>query len=46
MDILDKVKSFREEENKLKWEGTFAEYLDIVKKEKKLLRLHIPAFTI
>ena len=35
MDILDKVRSFREEENKLKWEGTFAEYLDIVKRKKR-----------
>ncbi|MFX3675205.1 MAG: PrkA family serine protein kinase [Paenisporosarcina sp.] len=31
MDILDKVKSHREEENKLKWEGTFSEYLAFVK---------------
>jgi len=31
MDILNKVKSYREEENKLKWEGTFSEYLAIVK---------------
>ncbi|MFC5590344.1 PrkA family serine protein kinase [Sporosarcina soli] len=36
MDILDKVRSFREEENKLKWEGTFAEYLDVVKKRKEV----------
>jgi serine protein kinase len=36
MDILDKVRSFREEENKLKWEGTFAEYLEIVKKRKEV----------
>ncbi|MEK4484402.1 PrkA family serine protein kinase [Psychrobacillus sp. FSL H8-0484] len=31
MDILNKVKSYREEENKLKWEGSFEEYLAIVK---------------
>lgn len=31
MDILNKVKSYREEENNLKWEGTFADYLAIVK---------------
>lgn len=31
MDILSKVKSYREEENNLKWEGTFADYLAIVK---------------
>lgn len=32
MDILNKVKNQREEERKLKWEGTFAEYLEIVKR--------------
>lgn len=31
MDILDKVVNFREEERQLKWEGTFAAYLEIVK---------------
>ncbi|MER2090225.1 PrkA family serine protein kinase [Sporosarcina sp. JAI121] len=36
MDILNKVKSYREEENRLKWEGTFAEYLDIVKERKEV----------
>jgi len=36
MDILNKVRSFREEENKLKWEGTFAEYLAIVKERKEV----------
>ncbi|UJL46317.1 PrkA family serine protein kinase [Virgibacillus sp. NKC19-16] len=30
-DILNKVKNHRGEEEKLKWEGTFAEYLDILK---------------
>lgn len=33
MDILKKVEQYREEEEKLKWEGTFAEYLDIVKEK-------------
>lgn len=36
MDILNKVKSFREEENSLKWEGTFADYLAIVKERKEV----------
>ncbi|HJF31416.1 MAG TPA: PrkA family serine protein kinase [Sporosarcina psychrophila] len=36
MDILNKVKRFREEENRLKWEGTFAEYLAIVKERKEV----------
>ena len=36
MDILNKVRSYREEENRLKWEGTFAEYLAIVKERKEV----------
>ncbi|MHA6251525.1 PrkA family serine protein kinase [Oceanobacillus sp. CAU 1775] len=31
MDILNKVRAYREEEDKLRWEGTFAEYLEMVK---------------
>lgn len=33
MGILDKVARYREEEEKLKWEGTFAEYLELVKEK-------------
>lgn len=33
MDILKKIEKFREDEQKLKWEGTFAEYLEIVKEQ-------------
>ncbi|WP_186670153.1 PrkA family serine protein kinase [Sporosarcina sp. BP05] len=36
MDILNKVRNFREEENRLKWEGTFADYLAIVKDRKEV----------
>mgnify|MGYP001175439971 FL=1 len=36
MDILNKVKSYREEEKKLHWEGTFAEYLEIVKQRPEV----------
>ena len=36
MDILDKVKQYREEEKRLAWEGTFAEYLEIVKKRPEI----------
>ncbi|KAA0965218.1 PrkA family serine protein kinase [Sporosarcina sp. ANT_H38] len=36
MDILNKVRRYREEENRLKWEGTFAEYLAIVKERKEV----------
>ncbi len=31
MDILKKIQDHREQEEELKWEGTFAEYLDLLK---------------
>lgn len=31
IDILSRVKRYREEEDGLKWEGTFADYLEIIK---------------
>ncbi|MGR3763333.1 PrkA family serine protein kinase [Rossellomorea sp. NS-SX7] len=33
MDILKKVEHYREEEVKLKWEGTFAQYLELLKEK-------------
>ncbi len=33
MDILGKIQTYREEEERLNWEGTFAEYLEIVKRK-------------
>lgn len=33
MDILKKIAQYREEEERLKWEGTFAEYLEILKEK-------------
>ncbi len=33
MDILKKAERYREEENRLKWEGTFEEYLKLIKDE-------------
>lgn len=36
MNILNKVKGYRQEEEELKWEGTFAEYLEIVKKRPEV----------
>jgi serine protein kinase len=33
MDILNKVKAYRDEEKKLQWEGTFSEYLEILKEK-------------
>ena len=36
MDILNKVRNYREEENRLKWEGTFEEFLHIVKRRPEV----------
>lgn len=36
MDILRKVEHFREEENRLKWEGTFEEYLSLLRDRKEV----------
>ncbi|RQW75216.1 PrkA family serine protein kinase [Lysinibacillus composti] len=36
MDILRKVRNYREEEDRLKWEGTFAEYLEIVRERPEV----------
>src|SRR5690625_5847078 len=36
MDILNKIKHDREEEGQLKWEGTFAEYLQIIKERPQV----------
>ncbi|WP_088102773.1 PrkA family serine protein kinase [Halalkalibacter urbisdiaboli] len=33
MDILKKVENYREEEERLKWEGTFREYLELLKEK-------------
>ncbi|WP_313894834.1 PrkA family serine protein kinase [Psychrobacillus sp.] len=38
MDILNKVKYYREEENKLQWEGTFEQFLAIVKESPEVAR--------
>ena len=32
MDILKKIELYREEEEKLRWEGTFAAYLELLEK--------------
>jgi len=36
LDILGKVKKYREDEQQLKWEGTFADYLQIVKERPEV----------
>ena len=33
MDILKKIELYRKEEEMLKWEGTFREYLEIIKEK-------------
>lgn len=36
ISILNKARNYREEESRLKWEGTFAEYLEIVKERPEV----------
>ncbi|KKE79757.1 PrkA family serine protein kinase [Oceanobacillus caeni] len=36
MDILGKVRDYRDKEESLKWEGTFAEYLEILKERPEV----------
>lgn len=36
MDILKRIAEYRDREKKLMWEGTFADYLDIVKKNPRV----------
>ncbi|RKQ35695.1 PrkA family serine protein kinase [Oceanobacillus halophilus] len=36
MDILGKVRSYRENEENLRWEGTFAEYLEILRERPEV----------
>ncbi len=36
LDILNSVKKHREEENRLKWEGTFAEYLQLLSEKPEV----------
>ncbi|MBU8908930.1 PrkA family serine protein kinase [Desertibacillus haloalkaliphilus] len=36
MDILDKARQYREEEERLTWRGTFAEYLELLKENPNI----------
>ncbi len=36
MDILKKVQAYREKQNQLKWEGTFSDYLELLKERPYL----------
>lgn len=36
MEILNKLKKYREDEQSLRWEGTFKEYLEIVKQQPEV----------
>ncbi len=36
MDMLNKLKHYREEEESLRWEGTFREYLEIIKQQPEV----------
>src|SRR5215212_2142649 len=39
VDLMDRLSQYRSEEAKLKWEGSFGEYFDFVKKNPKIARL-------
>src|SRR5688500_10612059 len=39
MDLMERLSQYRSEEEKLRWEGTFSEYLEVVKKNPKVARL-------
>ncbi|MDV6377606.1 PrkA family serine protein kinase [Sporosarcina sp. GW1-11] len=36
MDIINQLHNYRKEENELKWEGTFKEYLELLKERKEV----------
>src|SRR5690625_4318202 len=36
MDILGKLKDYREEEKQLMWQGTFSEYMEIIKQRPEV----------
>ncbi len=36
IDILNKVRKYRDDEDRLKWEGTFAEYLALIKERPEI----------
>lgn len=39
MDVLERLQQYREQEKALAWEGTFLDYLDLVKKRPEITRL-------
>src|SRR5215213_6957066 len=39
VNLMDRLSEYRSEEAKLKWEGSFADYFDMVKKNPKIARL-------
>lgn len=39
MDLMERLSQYRSEEEKLRWEGTFAEYFGLVKENPRLARL-------
>ena len=44
MDILKKIEKYREEEQRLKWEGTFADYLEIIKENPMVAPLSVSVY--
>src|SRR5688572_27351150 len=39
MDLMQRLSEYRSEEEKLRWEGTFAEYFELVKANPRIARL-------
>src|SRR6266508_1092091 len=39
MDLRTRLEAFRQEEKRLSWEGTFADYFDLVVKQPQVVRL-------
>jgi serine protein kinase len=39
VDLLERLSQFRDEEQKLRWEGTFADYFELVKENPRIARL-------
>ena len=39
MDLMDRLSQYRSQEAQLRWEGSFADYFELVKKNPKIARL-------
>jgi serine protein kinase len=39
MDLMQRLSEYRSEEERLRWEGTFADYFELVKQNPRIARL-------